>query len=124
MREILFVFIGGGLGSAARFMVAKFYQRWNPVFPFATLTVNFLSCFIFGAFIMLGANRLNITNTPKLILLTGFCGGFSTYSAFTFETAELFKNAGTGLAISNIILNFALSMGGLYLGIMLVKMIG
>ncbi len=70
---------------------------------------------------MLGVNRLSIDYSTKLFLITGFCGGFSTYSAFTFETVELFRNNQNLLAAGNIALNFILSVAGLYLGMFLVK---
>ncbi len=123
MRELLIVFIGGGLGSVARYLVSKFYQAWQPAFPLATLTVNFLSCLIFGAVMMLSVQKLSMNYTLKLLLVTGFCGGFSTYSAFTFETVELFKSGQNGMALGNIILNFALSVSALYLGIAFVKIL-
>ena len=123
MKELLLVFLGGGLGSIARFLVAKAYAGWHLSFPFATLTVNFLSCLVFGLIIMLGADRLNISTSLKLLLLTGFCGGFSTYSTFTFETIELFKNGNNSLAFSNILLNFFLSVSGLYLGATIAKIL-
>lgn len=121
MKQLILVFAGGGLGSIARFLVGKAWSAYQPHFPFATLTANFLSCFIFGLFLMLGVEKINLTLPLKLLIITGFCGGFSTYSAFTFETAELFKNGQTGLALSNIILNFALSFSALYLGIAAAK---
>lgn len=124
MKDFLLVFAGGGLGSVARFLIGKIYKNWQPQFPAATLTANFLSCLVFGAVIMLGVNKLNLSYSLKLLLITGFCGGFSTYSAFTFETVELFKNGHQGLALSNIVLNFALSVSGLYLGIFAVKALG
>jgi len=116
MKHFLLVFIGGGAGSLARFMVGKAYQQWQPTFPFATLTSNFLSCVVFGLVVMLGVQRLNLNYTLKLLLITGFCGGFSTYSSFTFETVELFKQGQNGIAFINIVSNFALSVGGLYIG--------
>ena len=123
MKELLLVFIGGGLGSITRFLVGRFYQMWQPSFPLATLTANFLSCLIFGAVMMLGVEKLNLNYGLKLLLITGFCGGFSTYSAFTFETVELFKNGQNALALGNIVLSFMLSAGGLYLGIWAVKVL-
>jgi fluoride exporter len=99
-------------------------KNWQPLFPVATLTANFLSCLVFGAVVMLGVSRMNLNYSLKLLLITGFCGGFSTYSAFTFETVELFKSGQQGLALSNIILNFALSVSGLYLGMFAVKALG
>jgi fluoride exporter len=124
MKDFLLVFAGGGLGSVARFLVGKIYKNWQPHFPVATLTANFLSCVVFGAVIMLGVNKMNLSYSLKLLLITGFCGGFSTYSAFTFETVELFKHGQQGLALSNIVLNFALSVSGLYLGFFAVKFLG
>lgn len=121
MKQLILVFAGGGLGSIARFLVGKAWSAYLPHFPFATLTANFLSCFVFGLFLMLGVEKINLTLPLKLLIITGFCGGFSTYSAFTFETVELFKNGQPGLALSNIILNFALSVSALYLGIAAAK---
>lgn len=121
MRELLLVFLGGGLGSAARYLVSKTYAVVQPSFPFATLTANVLSCVVFGLIIMLGVDKLNISPAFKLLMLTGFCGGFSTYSSFTFETVELFKNGNSAMAFTNIVLNFLLSVMGLYLGVAIAK---
>lgn len=123
MREVALVFVGGGAGSLARFFVGKFYQQWKPAFPYATLTANFLSCIIFGVVVMLGVQRLNLSLNIKLLLITGFCGGFSTYSSFTFETVEMLKAGQNGMAIINIIINFALSVTGLYIGFWLGRLI-
>ena len=123
MKEVLLVFAGGGLGSVCRLMVGKFFKLYPPVFPLATLASNFLSCLIFGAVIMLGVSRMNLSYSLKLLLITGFCGGFSTYSAFTFETVELFKSGQQWMGISNIVLNFVLSVSGLYLGMFAVKLL-
>ena len=124
MKDFLLVFIGGGLGSVARFLIGRMYKGWQVNFPVATLTANFLSCIVFGAVIMLGVSKLNLHYSLKLLLITGFCGGFSTYSAFTFETVELFKHGQHGLAFSNILLNFALSVSGLFLGMFAIKALG
>jgi len=124
MKDLLLVFAGGGLGSVARFFVGKMLKNWQPIFPAATLAANFLSCLFFGAVMMLGVSRMDLSYSLKLLLITGFCGGFSTYSAFTFETVELLKNGQQGLAVSNIVLNFALSVSGLYLGMFAVKALG
>lgn len=122
MKEFLLVFIGGGIGSVSRFSVSRLLINVVPAFPFATLVSNILSCTVFGMVMMLGVNRLNLHEGLKLLLITGFCGGFSTYSAFTFETVELFKQGQAGMAVLNIILNFILSVSGLYLGIVSIKL--
>ena len=122
MKQFLLVFIGGGMGSVARFLVGKAYS-WQPVFPLATLTSNFLSCVVFGVVMMLGVERMNVSYELKLLLITGFCGGFSTYSSFTVETIQLFKTGQHTLACGNIVLNFALSVGGFYLGMATSKLV-
>ncbi|HXH99764.1 MAG TPA: fluoride efflux transporter CrcB [Sphingobacteriaceae bacterium] len=121
MKEIFLVFAGGGLGSVARFFVGKIWVSNQLNFPIATLTANFLSCFVFGLVLILGVEKINLTLPLKLLIITGFCGGFSTYSAFTFETVELFKTGQTALAFSNILLNLVLSICALYLGITVAK---
>ena len=123
MKDIALVFLGGGLGSVSRLLVGKFYKIWQPTFPMATLTANFLSCIYFAAILMLGVEKLNISYNLKLLFITGFCGGFSTYSAFIFETVELFKTGQDGLGFSNIAANFVLSVVGLYLGSLLVRVV-
>ena len=123
MKELLLVFLGGGLGSIARYLLSKMYAVWQPAFPFATLTANFLSCVVFGLIIVSGIDRLTISPAVKLFMLTGFCGGFSTYSSFTYETVESFKNGNNTLAFSNILFNFFLSVTGLYLGSLIAKIL-
>ena len=123
MKQYFLVFLGGGLGSIARFLVGKFYSAWQPAFPLATLTANFLSCVVFGAVVMFGVEKTNLSYSFKLLLITGFCGGFSTYSAFTFETVELFRTGQTSFAIANILLNFVISVFGLFLGTAIMKLI-
>ncbi|WP_207426540.1 fluoride efflux transporter CrcB [Pedobacter sp. SYSU D00535] len=120
--KLLLVFLGGGLGSIARFLIGRLYSTWQPAFPFATLTSNFLSCVVFGVVIALGTEKLHISEPLKLLLITGFCGGFSTYSSFTFETVELFRGSQHGLAFANIVINFLLSVGGLSLGTLVAKL--
>jgi CrcB protein len=123
MKQLLLVFGGGGLGSVSRFLIGKCYPAGLSVFPWGTLSANFLSCVVFGAVLMLGVEKINLSYSLKLLLITGFCGGFSTYSSFTFETVDLFKHGNSGLALTNIVANFALSVAGLYLGTSLARFI-
>ncbi len=123
MKELLLVFGGGGLGSVSRFLIGKCYPAGLSVFPWGTLSANFLSCVVFGIVLMFGVEKINLSYSLKLLLITGFCGGFSTYSSFTFETVDLFKHGNTGLALTNIVANFALSVAGLYLGTSLARFI-
>lgn len=122
MKQLLLVFAGGGLGSVSRYLVGKIYPAGISLLPLGTLTANFLSCLVLGAVLALGIEKINLSDPLKLLVITGFCGGFSTYSSFTAETVELFKQSQSALVIGNIVANFALSVAGLYLGGWLVRL--
>ncbi len=117
--KILFVFLGGGIGSVLRYGIALGMAYFNLSFPFATLLANMLSCILLGSVTSLFLNE-SITNNTRLFLVTGVCGGFSTFSTFTNETFLLFQQGNIVLAFLNILLNLALCFLGLYLGIKLI----
>lgn len=123
MKELLFVFAGGGLGSIARFGMNRLWGRFELNFPFATLSSNVLSCMLFGIVLGIASFRISLDEQVKLFLLTGFCGGFSTYSAFTFETLEFMKTGNSMLALGNIAANFLLCTMAIIAGMWLVKLI-
>jgi CrcB protein len=116
----LLVFIGGGLGSLCRFGIAKIISPLNPSFPWATFLANVLSCIILG--ILVGMSlKGNLNNHYKLMLMTGFCGGFSTFSTFTNETLELFQAGEFFYAFSNIFFSLIVCLICIYLGIKIVS---
>ncbi|TVR76810.1 MAG: fluoride efflux transporter CrcB [Chitinophagaceae bacterium] len=121
MESYLAVFLGGGLGSIARYSIAKIDISHLTNFPVNTLTSNVLSSLLLGIFLGLFIQNNYFSPTIKLLLITGFCGGFSTYSAFTFETLELFKFEKYLLAISNIFLNLVLCITFLLIGMGILK---
>lgn len=120
MKELAMVFLGGGLGSCCRFTLNKLLANF-PLLPFGTLISNFLSCIVFGFFIVYGLHKTDLSQPIKLLILTGFCGGLSTFSTFSYETTELFKSSEIALAFCNILLNLSLSMIGLFIGMFIVK---
>lgn len=114
------VFLGGGLGSICRFAISQLLQRASSNFPWATLLANALSCIIFG---MVAEALLKGSLHPayRFFLLTGFCGGFSTFSTFTNDTWLLFYNGALWYVFANILSNLFVCLICLYLGIKLIQ---
>ena len=109
------VFIGGGIGSVVRFGISlAMYNYYRTVFPLATLLSNLLSCFIFGLVFYFLGEKWNTEMSLRLLLVTGFCGGFSTFSAFSFETVELMKSGYFLYAVLNILVSVSACIGIIY----------
>ena len=92
MKSFLLVFLGGGLGSALRYLVVSTMNQYSKVLPFGTFTVNILGCLLIGMILGYAQKENTLTSNQILLLATGFCGGFTTFSAFANENLELIKN--------------------------------
>ena len=92
MKSFLLVFFGGGLGSSLRYLVTIAMNQYSKVLPFGTFTVNILGCLLIGLILGYAHKENTITSHQTLLLATGFCGGFTTFSAFANENLELIKN--------------------------------
>ena len=121
MKDLLLVFIGGGLGSLSRFFVSRLFNPLHAWFPVSTLLANVCSCLILGVFIGLTAEKNFYSHPLKLFIFTGFCGGFSTYSAFAFETLGLVETGQLLPAFLNIIMNLLVCIAAIVIGIYIVK---
>ena len=92
MKSFLLVFLGGGLGSSFRYLFASAMNQYSNVLPFGTFTVNILGCLLIGLILGYAQKENTLTPNQTLLLATGFCGGFTTFSAFANENLELIKN--------------------------------
>ena len=87
----LAVFIGGGIGSLLRYGISIYFKNNNQTFPWSTFIANLISCFIAGlALTMIEKNVLPASS--RTLLISGFCGGFSTFSALSIESLTLWQN--------------------------------
>ncbi len=101
MTRFLLVTLAGGVGSGARYLVALAAPRIaGTTFPWGTLAVNVLGCFVIAVI----ASLPPLSPTTRIVLGTGFCGGFTTYSAFNLETFKLVEQKQVGLALGYVLL--------------------
>ena len=118
----LIVFIGGGIGAALRhgFNLA-FARLFGTAFPYATLFENVSGSVVMGALVALFAFRSGIPHHWQLFLTTGILGGYTTFSTFSLDVAVLYERGEIGLAALYVLLSVALSIGGLFGGLALVR---
>lgn len=103
---ILQVFIGGGLGAACRFLLSKRINELKlpTAFPYGTFVVNMLGCFAIG-FLFQGIAREAVPKRFQPLLATGFLGGFTTFSSFSLESANLISSGHAAAALANVLLS-------------------
>jgi fluoride exporter len=112
MKDLLLVFVGGGAGSVFRYCITQWMQGRSLTFPFATLIANGLACVLLG--VVLGRlDQQHATDAERLLIATGFCGGLSTFSTFTADTARLGTWTWASLNImANLLVCFACLWAG------------
>ena len=119
MTNILALAVGSLAGGFGRYYLAEFiYHVCGVAFPYGTLAVNALGCFLIGVFSSLSEKHL-IDPAARLLLIVGFCGAFTTFSTFILETANLIKAGEAGLAFINVLVSVAIGFVVFYLGILL-----
>ncbi|WP_055435870.1 fluoride efflux transporter CrcB [Lacinutrix algicola] len=119
MKNILLVFVGGGFGSVLRYLLGKYLNNTENGIPYGTFAANILGSLLIGIILGLALKNNTLSQNHTLLLATGFCGGFTTFSSFAYEN-HVFLKAGdfTSFAIYTIasfVIGFLAVFGGMYL---------
>lgn len=118
MIHILLVALGGAIGSVCRYLIGVTTLRWfGPGFPWGTIAVNVVGSLAIGLFAELVARKLNASAELRLLLITGFLGGFTTFSAFSLDFIALFERGAMAAALGYVAASVALSLLAVFAGL-------
>jgi len=123
MQNALAVGVGGFFGCIARYLVGVLISRLfdEPTFPLATFVVNIVGCLLIGFLGTLAENTELISPPMQLLLIVGFLGGFTTYSAFGYQTLTLMRDGNLLFAFLNVVAHIVFGLGAVWLGALLAK---
>jgi len=124
LRILLFIGVGGFLGSALRFVVQQYTDRlFSTSFPVGIFLINIIGSFLIGIIFGLALEKNILSDEMRLFLATGFCGGFTTFSAFSFDNLKFLQTADYAQLIAFSGGSVVLGIFAAFLGIWLVKII-
>jgi len=121
MKQLLLVFLGGGLGSALRFGIGKYMNSIENGIPYGTFAVNILGSLLIGIILGLAVKNSNISQNTLLFVATGFCGGFTTFSAFAYENHVFLKSGDLGSFALYTLGTFIIGFAAVFFGMWLVR---
>ena len=123
MKTIFYIAIGGAIGSVFRYLTSVLVNKyWSGNFPLATFITNIVGCFLIGFLIGILENNQMTSSTLKWFLITGFCGGFTTFSAFGLEKFTLFQNQNNAIAFLYIGSSILFGLAAVWLGLFVTKL--
>ena len=123
MRYLL-IFAGGGLGAVLRYWAQGLvYNRMGSAFPYGTVLVNIVGCFVIGLLMVSMEERFLATPALCLFLTVGILGGFTTFSSFSFETMALFRDGESALALANVGLSVIVCLCATWTGMKLGRLV-
>ena len=125
MSNVLLIALGGALGTVGRLGLSALTQRLaGPTFPWGTVSVNLLGCFLYGLVWAITEERVDVPPQVRLLLLTGFMGAFTTFSTFVFDSEQLLTAGRLAGFAANIVLQNGIGIGCLIAGLALGRAVG
>ncbi len=117
IQSIILIAVAGAAGAVSRYLVGLGATRlWGPQFPYSTLFVNVLGCFLLGMLLEVEHNTTLVSQPARLFLAVGFLGAFTTFSTFGYETFSYLNSGTIKLALVNVSANVLLGLGAVWLG--------
>ena len=106
----LLVAIGSALGGVLRYALTRATLDWSDAFPWGTVLINVLGAFVIGFFgtFTLSSSRFAVSESTRLFVMAGICGGFTTFSSFSLQTFDLVRSGAWGRALLNVVLSVVL----------------
>ncbi|SHJ11444.1 camphor resistance protein CrcB [Mesonia phycicola] len=121
MKNLILVFIGGGTGSIIRFLLGKWLNNQNTGIPYGTFAANVIGSFLIGIILGYLTKNESISQGTMLLLATGFCGGFTTFSTFAYES-HVFLKSGDFISFATYTIgSIVLGFSAVFLGMWLIK---
>ncbi len=118
IQKLLLIAAAGGMGAMARYGLAGAVHRLtDSMFPWGTVVVNVLGCFLYGTLWSLMEPRLSVSPETRTIILVGFMGAFTTFSTFAYETAELLEGSQWLQAAGNVAVQNFVGIAALFVGL-------
>ena len=123
MKQLLLVFVGGGFGSVLRYLLGRYLNSAESGIPYGTFAANILGSLLIGFILGLAAKNEALTQNQTLLLATGFCGGFTTFSTFAYENHVFLKSGDFSSFAFYTIASFVVGFLAVFAGIYLVKLV-
>jgi fluoride exporter len=122
VKDFLAISLAAIVGANLRYLLSRLAAReFGSVFPYGTLGINIVGSFIVGFFVIWTSERVLIDPRWRLLVVVGFCGSFTTFSSYAFESIAFFEQGQWGLMLANIFGNNLLCLGGALAGIALAR---